>query len=139
MESVWNFVNRDIADILSGFNRIAVVGLSDNPARPSFGVAAYMKNHGYSIIPVNPGHSVIMGLTSYPNLEAIGQPVDIVNIFRRSAEVPPIVDQAIKIGAKVVWMQSGIIHEESARKALDAGLKVVMDACIKMEHAMHLG
>jgi predicted CoA-binding protein len=139
MESIWNLVNKDITQILTDYRRIAIVGLSDNPMRPSYGVAAYLMDSGYSISPVNPNYRTILGLLCFPDLEAIGQPVEIVNIFRRPVDVPPVVEQAIKIGAKVVWMQSGIAHEQAARLALNAGLKVVMNACIKIEHSINIG
>ena len=122
------------SDILRKYKTIAVVGLSNNPMRPSHGVSEYMQHHGYRIIPVNPGHAQILGEKSYRKLEDIPEPVDIVNIFRRSEMIPPIVDSAIAIGAKVVWMQEGIQHEEAAEKARAAGLEVVMNTCILKEH-----
>jgi predicted CoA-binding protein len=124
----------DTSEILNKYKTIAVVGLSPNKLRPSHGVSDYMKQQGYRIIPVNPGHAEILGEKSYRSLEDIPEPVDIVNIFRRSEHVPPVVDSAIKIGAKVVWMQEGIHHEGSAEKARAAGLEVVMDRCILKEH-----
>lgn len=124
----------DTSEILRKYRTIAVVGLSNNPARPSHGVSSYMKSQGYKIIPVNPGHAEILGEKSYARLEDIPEPVEIVDIFRRSELVPPIVDSAIAIGAKVVWMQQGIQHEEAAAKARAAGLKVVMNTCILKEH-----
>jgi predicted CoA-binding protein len=102
--------------------------------RPSHGVSEYMKRQGYRIIPVNPGHAEILGEKAYRALEDIPEPVEIVNIFRRSDQVGPAVDSAIKIGAKVVWMQEGIENEEAAEKARAAGLEVVMDRCILKEH-----
>lgn len=124
----------DTSDILRKYKTIAVVGLSNNPMRPSHGVSEYMKRHGYRIIPVNPGHSQILGEKAYRALEDIPEPVEIVNIFRRSEHVGPVVDSAINIGAKVVWMQEGIENEEAAEKARTAGLEVVMDRCILKEH-----
>jgi predicted CoA-binding protein len=124
----------DTSDILRKYKTIAVVGLSNNPMRPSHGVSEYMKHQGYRIIPVNPGHSEILGEKAYRALEDIPEPVEIVNIFRRSDQVGPVVDSAIKIGAKVVWMQEGIENEEAAEKARAAGLEVVMDRCILKEH-----
>lgn len=121
-------------EILSTFRTIAVVGLSPNKLRPSYGVSEYMKSQGYRIIPVNPGHAQILGETSYRRLEDIPEPVEIVNIFRRSDMVAPVVDSAIAIGAKVVWMQEGIEDSASAEKARAAGLEVVMDRCILKEH-----
>jgi predicted CoA-binding protein len=124
----------DTSDILRKYKTIAVVGLSNNPMRPSHGVSEYMKHQGYRIIPVNPGHSEILGEKAYRTLEDIPEPVEIVNIFRRSDQVGPVVDSAIKVGAKVVWMQEGIENEEAAEKARAAGLEVVMDRCILKEH-----
>ncbi len=124
----------DTSDILRKYKTIAVVGLSNNPMRPSHGVSEYMKRHGYRIIPVNPGHAQILGEKAYRALEDIPEPVEIVNIFRRSDQVGPVIDSAIKIGAKVVWMQEGIENEEAAEKARAAGLEVVMDRCILKEH-----
>ncbi len=109
------------------FRTIAVVGLSPNPERPSHGVAKYLKEQGYRIIPVNPNAIEVLGEKCYPNLSAIPEAVDTVEIFRRSEEVPPIVDEAIKIKARAIWMQDGVTHEEAAKKARDAGLLVVMD------------
>ena len=113
---------------------IAVVGLSSNPARPSYSVARYLQSQGYKIIPVNPNEKEILGEKCYPELVSIPQPVDCVDIFRRSEEVGPIVEQAIKIKAKIVWMQEGIINEDAAKKATEAGLTVVMDKCMYREH-----
>jgi uncharacterized protein len=124
----------DRSDILRKYKTIAVVGLSNNPMRPSHGVSEYMQHQGYRIIPVNPGHAQILGEKAYRTLEDIPDPVEIVNIFRRSEMIPPIVDSAIAIGAKVVWMQEGIEHEGAAEKARAAGLDVVMDTCILKEH-----
>ncbi|NOX24898.1 MAG: CoA-binding protein [Deltaproteobacteria bacterium] len=127
--------NDNIANILAAARRIAVVGLSPKPARPSHKVAVYLLAVGYEVIPVNPGHSEILGCKCYPDLESIPGRVDIVNIFRRAAEVPAIVTSAIVAGAKVVWMQSGIVNEEAAVLAVEAGLTVVMDHCIKIAHS----
>lgn len=123
-----------IRELLDGANTIAVVGLSANPMRPSHGVSQYMQSRGYRIIPVNPGHDVVLGEASYRTLDDVPVPVDIVNIFRRSEHVAPIVDAAIRIGAKAVWMQEGIVDESSAERARAAGLFVVMDRCILKEH-----
>ncbi|MFH0930597.1 MAG: CoA-binding protein [Candidatus Zixiibacteriota bacterium] len=116
---------------------IAVVGLSSNPARPSYMVARYLQSQGYKIIPVNPNEKEILGEKSYPDLVSIPDKIDIADIFRRSEEVPPVVEQAIKIKAKVVWMQEGIVNEESAKKASDAGLTVIMDKCMYKEHSKY--
>ena len=126
--------DEDIAQILNSYRTIAIVGLSNNPDKPSYGVAEYLKAKGYKIIPVNPAVEEIQGEKSYPNLAAIPEPVEIVDIFRRSEDIPPIVDAAIQVGAKVVWMQLGIENEPSASKARQAGLKVVMNRCMKREH-----
>ena len=122
------------AKILNEYRNVAVVGLSPNRERPSYRVASYLAEHGYHIIPVNPNAEQILGKTSYPNLSSISEPVEVVDIFRRSEEVMPIVEEAIKIGAKAVWLQEGIINEEAAAKARDAGLLVVMDKCMFKEH-----
>lgn len=125
--------------ILKENKTIAVVGLSSKWHRPSYFAAKYLKEHGYRIIPVNPGNDEILGEKCYASLLDIPDPVDVVDIFRRPKDVPPIVDEAIKIGAKVVWMQLGVINEEAAEKARDAGLEVVMDRCMKIEHARLFG
>src|SRR5436190_408170 len=124
----------DTSEILRKYRTIAVVGLSPNPTRASHGVSEYMKSQGYRIIPVNPGHAEILGEKCYRRLEDITEPVEIVNIFRRSEEVAPVVDSAIQTGAKAVWMQEGIEDEASAQKARAAGLEVIMDRCILKEH-----
>ena len=123
-----------IADLLRNAKTIAVVGLSANPLRPSHGVAAYMQAQGYRIIPVNPHETEVLGERCYPDLESIPEPVDLVDIFRRSEHVPEIVEAAIRKGAKAVWMQEGVVHERAARRAEDAGLAVVMDRCILKDH-----
>lgn len=121
-----------IQDIF-GFKTIAVVGISDNPERPSNFVAKFMEEHGYKIIPVNPNLTEWEGKKCYPDLLSIPVKVDVVDIFRRPEAVPPIVDEAIAIKAKAVWMQEGIVNEEAAAKAREAGLEVVMDRCMKKE------
>jgi predicted CoA-binding protein len=113
---------------------VAIVGLSPNPHRPSYIVASYLKEKGYKIIPVNPAVKEVLGEPSYPDLASIPEPVDVVDIFRRSKEVPAIVDEAIKIGAKAVWMQEGVVNEEAAFRAKEAGLLVVMGKCMRKEH-----
>jgi uncharacterized protein len=117
---------------------IAVVGLSNDEFRPSHGVALYMKQHGYRIVPVNPKETEILGETCYADLGAIPERVDIVDIFRRSEFVPAIVDDAIRIGAKAIWMQEGVMHAEAAAQARAAGLVVVEDRCILKEHRRYL-
>jgi len=124
-----------LKDLLEEARTIAVVGLSDNPERTSYVVARYMRDHGFKIIPVNPAIKEALGEKAYPSLLDIPEKVDIVNVFRRSPDVPPVADDAIAIRAKVLWMQEGIINEPAARKAEAAGLKVVMDRCIMVEHA----
>jgi predicted CoA-binding protein len=123
-----------IFDILTKYKTIAVVGLSSNPARPSYGVTEYMQSSGYQIIPVNPNETDVLGEPSYSSLDEVPQKLEIVDIFRRAEEVPPVVDAAIRAGAKVIWMQQGIANEPAAEKARAAGLTVIMDACILVEH-----
>jgi predicted CoA-binding protein len=125
--------------ILQRYRRIAMVGLSSNPYRPSHFAAIYMLAEGYRVIPVNPREQAILGQTSYPSLAAIPEPVEIVDIFREPKAVPGIVEEAIAIGAKVIWMQLGVINLEAAQRAREAGLEVVMDACVKIEHARFFG
>ncbi len=124
----------EIADLLRTSRVIAVVGLSSNPLRPSHGVAGYMQEHGYRLIPVNPQETEVLGEKAYPSLEDVPGKIDIVNIFRRSDFVPPIVEDAIRLGARAVWMQEGVVHEQAAARARAAGLIVVMDRCILKEH-----
>jgi predicted CoA-binding protein len=123
-----------ILELLKKYKTIAVVGLSSNSMRPSFGVTEYMQEAGYRIIPVNPNETEVLGEKSYARLEDVPGEIEIVNVFRRAEEVSPVVDSAIRVGAKVVWMQSGIENEAAAEKALAAGLVVVEDACILVEH-----
>ncbi len=123
-----------IRKILKDSKTIAVVGLSPKAHRPSHQVACYLMEAGYTIIPVNPGQDSILGLTCYPNLLAIPTPVDLVDIFRRPETVLPIVEDAIAIGAKYIWMQEGIVNEEAAAKAEAAGRAVIMDRCTKIDH-----
>jgi hypothetical protein len=121
-------------NLLKNTKTIAVVGLSGSRWRPSYGVSEYMKVAGYRIVPVNPNEAEVLGEKAYPTLEDIPEPVDLVNIFRQSRFVPEIVESAIRIGAKGIWMQEGVVHEEAARRAKEAGLDVVMDRCILKEH-----
>jgi len=123
-----------IAEILQSGKTIAVVGLSSRRFRPSYGVSQYMQAQGYRIIPVNPQETEVLGEKAYATLDEVPEPVDIVNIFRRSEFVPEIVDAAIRIGAKSIWMQEDVVHEAAADKARAAGLSVVMDRCILKEH-----
>ena len=124
-----------IPRILTGFRRVAVVGMSKNPEKEAHQVPMYLLRHGYKIIPVNPTTTEIAGLKSYPNLSSVPEDYDIVEIFRPSEDVPPIVDEAIRTGkAKVIWMQSGIENPEAAKRAEAAGLIVVQDRCMRTEH-----
>ncbi len=127
-----------IETLLSKTRVIAVVGLSSKPDRPAHYVPAYLQTAGYRIIPVNPALTEALGEEAYPDLKNIGQPVDLVQVFRRAEEVPAIVEDAIAIGAKGIWMQLGIVNEAAAQKAREAGLEVVMDACMKVEHGRWL-
>ncbi len=127
------------AEILNDSRVIAMVGLSANAERPSNIAGRYLKEHGYRVIPVNPREKEILGEKSYPDLVSIPEPVDVVDIFRSSEEVPAIVREAIKIGAKTVWMQEGIVNEVAATQAEEAGLKVVMDKCMRKEHLKRHG
>jgi uncharacterized protein len=123
-----------IAKLLQESKVIAVVGLSSKKKRPSYGVTEYMQRAGYRIIPVNPNETTVLGERAYADLESVPEKIDIVDIFRRSEFVPEIVDAAIRIGARGVWMQEGVLHREAAEKARAAGLTVVMDRCILKEH-----
>lgn len=123
-----------VTQILRNSRTIAVVGLSGRKFRPSYGVSEYLQSVGYRIIPVNPSETEVLGEKSYATLEEIPEKVDIVNVFRRSEFVPEIVESAIRIGARGVWMQEGVIHSEAAERARSAGLFVIMDACILKEH-----
>jgi predicted CoA-binding protein len=123
-----------IPELLKTSRTIAVVGLSSKRFRPSHGVAEYMQRNGYRIIPVNPFEQTLLGEKCYPDLQSIPEPVDIVDIFRRAEFVPEVVDAAITIGARAIWMQEGVVHEEAASRARAAGLEVVMDRCILKDH-----
>lgn len=125
--------------ILSENHVIAVVGLSANWNRPSFFAAKYMMEHGYTVIPVNPGQSEILGQRCYAKLADIPGKVDIVDCFRKSEEILPLAEQAIAVGAKVLWMQLGVINQEAAQRAVSAGLDVVMNRCVKIEHGRLFG
>jgi predicted CoA-binding protein len=125
--------------VLQGNRVIAVVGLSPNWNRPSYFAAKYMLEHGYTVIPVNPGATEILGRKCYPDLAAIPDKVDLVDVFRKPGDVMPIAEEAIRIGAKCLWLQLGVIHSEAAARALAAGLDVVMDRCVKIEYARLFG
>ncbi|KAA3633144.1 MAG: CoA-binding protein [Proteobacteria bacterium] len=128
-----------IRALLASCRRIAVVGLSNNWHRPSYFAAKYLKDHGYEIIPVNPKYESVLGVRCYPDLESIPHDVDVVDIFQRAEVVRPFVEQAIAIKARVVWLQLGIINREAAERAMGAGLDVVMNRCMKIEHARLFG
>ena len=130
-----NATSAEIAEILRTSKTIAVIGASLKPERPSHWISAYLKEQGYTVIPVNPGHAEVLGDKCYKSLKEVPGPVDIVDIFREPGAVPAIVDDAIAKKAKVVWMQEGIVHNEAADKARAAGLKVVQNKCIYKEHA----
>ena len=123
-----------ISEILRQGRNIAVIGLSSRPTRASYGVSEYMQSVGYRIIPVNPRETQVLGEKCYARLEDIPEKVDVVDVFRRSEFVPEIVDSAIRIGARWIWLQEGVIHEEAAAKARAAGIGVVMDRCILKDH-----
>ena len=131
--------DKAMKEILLSARTIASVGLSSNQEKESYWIVSYLKEQGYRIIPVNPTATEIMGEKVYPDLESIPDKVDVVQVFRKPEDVPPVVDSAIKIGAKVVWMQEGIRHEGAAQKARDAGLQVVMDACMRATHRSLIG
>ena len=132
----------DIAYILRHCRTVAVVGLSANPARPSYGVAQYMQVHGWRIIPINPNETEVLGQACYPSLTAAAQheEFDLVNCFRNSVDIPPIVDEAIALtdaaGIQAIWLQQGVCHDQAAATAEAAGLKVVQDRCLKIEHRL---
>jgi predicted CoA-binding protein len=124
-----------IFSILQSYKTLAVVGLSSKPMRPSHGVAAYMQAHGYRIIPVNPNEQSVLNEKAYASLDDLPEAPPVVVIFRRPEYVPAIVESAIRKGARVIWMQEGVIHEDAARRAREAGLEVIQDRCILKEHA----
>ncbi|MEX2651023.1 MAG: CoA-binding protein [Acidimicrobiia bacterium] len=135
---------RDRLRIILGARTVALVGVSANPIKSSNFVASYLIRTDFVTYPVNPMYDEVLGLKSYPSLRDLPEAPDIVDIFRKHSEIPGVVDEAIEVGAKVVWFQLGLRHEEAARKAMDAGLKVVQDRCLKIEHArfaggLHLG
>jgi predicted CoA-binding protein len=128
-----------IQRVLHTSKTIAIVGLSKNELRASFFVGYYLKRHGYTVIPVNPREPEILGLKSYPSLTEVPVPVDLVNVFRAPDALPGIAREAVVIGAKTLWCQFGVINEEGARIAEEGGLTVVMDRCVKVEHARYVG
>ena len=129
----------NIAELLRESKVIAVVGLSNRRFRPSYGVSQYMQSMGYRIIPVNPNTTEVLGEKAFARLEDVSEQVDIVNVFRRPEYVPDIVESAIRIGAKALWLQEDVVHEEAAQRAREAGLMVVMDRCILKEHRRYIG
>jgi len=130
-----NLPREDIRKILADHKVIAVVGLSDKPDRPSYGVSEYMQANGYRIIPVNPAvKGSILGEKVYASLKEIPEKVDMVDVFRKSEAVPEIVDEAVAIGARVLWLQDGVVHNEAAKKARAAGMQVVQSMCLLREH-----
>ena len=129
----------DIKALLERYRRIAVVGLSDREDRPSFGVAEYLRSAGYQITPVNPQIEEWLGIASVDTLHRVAPPVEIVDVFRRAEHVPEVIDHAIAAGAKLVWLQSGIVNEAASQKARDAGITVVQDRCLRVEHRRLFG
>jgi len=125
----------EITELLKTAKTIAVVGLSSDPMRPSFGVSRFLQRQGYRIIPVNPNETEVLGERAYPTVKDIPDQVDIVDIFRRPARVPEVIDQALEKGIRHIWMQEGVVNEEAAKKAEAAGMSVVMDRCILKEMA----
>ncbi len=131
--------DKEMKEILLSIKTIASVGVSSNPEKESYEVVAYLKDQGYRIIPVNPTAKEIFDEKAYPSLSDIPDKVDVVQVFRKPEDVPPVVEEAIKIGAKVIWMQAGIVNEEAAQRAREAGLQVVMDACMRATHRRLIG
>lgn len=127
--------DEEVVDLLKKAKTIAVVGISHKEERDSHKVAKYIKDHGYKMIPVNPKYKEVLGEPCYPDLAAVPEHIDVVDIFRNVEIIPSIVDEAIAVGAGAVWMQLGLAHNESARKACEAGLKVVQNKCVKIEHS----
>lgn len=125
--------------ILKSSHVIAVVGLSANWWRPSFFVAKYLQDHGYRVIPVNPAYQEVLGEKCYPDLKAVPEKIDMVDCFRKAAEIPALAEDAIAIGAKCLWMQLGVVNDAAALRAREAGLDVVMDRCVKIEHGRLFG
>ena len=134
METMKTTATDEIGELLKRTKTIAVVGLSDSPLRPSYGVSAYMQSHGYKIIPVNPSIKGSLGEKAVASLTEIEEKIDMVDVFRRSEYVPDLVDQAIRLKVPAIWLQEDVIHEEAAEKARKAGIFVVMDKCILKEH-----
>ncbi|MCL4514779.1 MAG: CoA-binding protein [Firmicutes bacterium] len=131
--------DEEIKQLMASAKKIAVVGLSKDPSKDSYRVAKYLQDQGYKIIPVNPTISEVLGEKAYPSLKEVPGPVDIVDVFRRPEDVPPIVEAAAGIKAGALWMQLGIVNEDAAKTAAGAGMKVVMDRCLKVEHGRLMG
>jgi predicted CoA-binding protein len=129
----------DIQRVLHTAKTIAIVGLSNNPLRASYFVGYYLQRHGYRVIPVNPRESEILGETSYPSLRDVPEPIDVVNVFRAPSALPAIAEDAVAIKASTLWCQFGVINLDGARIAAEAGLTVIMDRCLKVEHARYVG
>ena len=129
----------ELRNILKSVRTVACVGVSSNPQKPSYGIFQYLVEAGYHMVPVNPTTPDIMGRLTYPDVVSIPQKIDVVQVFRKPEDVPPVVEQAIRAGAKVVWMQEGIVNPQAARQAEEAGLKVVMDRCMMKTHQRLLG
>jgi len=125
--------HKTLFNLLDRAQTIAVVGASSNPERPSHGIFRRLLQHGYTVIPVNPAEAEVLGQKAYASLDDVPVPIDIVDVFRRAVDTPPIAEAAVRVGAKVLWLQSGISNDETARIATEAGLTVVMDACIAVE------
>ena len=134
METMKTTATDEVGELLKRTKTIAVVGLSDSPLRPSYGVSAYMQSHGYRIIPVNPSIKGSLGEKAVASLGEVPERIDMVDVFRRSEFVPELVDEAIRLKVPAIWLQEGVIHEEAAEKARKAGIFVVMDRCILKEH-----
>lgn len=136
------FANPDdmqISSLLKNSTTIAVVGISGNPERDSYKVAEYLQKQGYKIIPINPAIKEVLGEKSYSSLSQVSMPVDIVDVFRRSEKVPEVIKEALRIKPKAIWLQLGVVNEEAAKQAIEEGLTVIMDRCIKIEHNRLLG
>jgi predicted CoA-binding protein len=131
-----NPTDQELKDILTHAGTIAVVGASNNPEKSSYGIMQRLQRDGYRVIPVNPRETEILGERAYPSLKDVPVAIDIVDVFRRAEDTPAIADEAVAVGAKVLWLQSGISNEDTAARAKAGGLKVVMDACIATEHSM---
>ena len=131
--------DNELREILKSTRTVASVGVSSNPDKPSYGIFQYLMEAGYRMIPVNPTTPQILGRQTYPDVPSIPEKIDVVQVFRKPEDVPPVVEQAIKAGAKVVWMQEGVVNEEAAARAEKAGLKVVMDRCMRETHRRLFG